>query len=647
MGYLEFPKAEVTNLSTSLKQEFIRTNRAGSYASSTIIFCNRRKYHGLLVCPLKEIDGEHYVLLSSLDETVIQHKMPFNLAIHKYITDYNPLGHKYIESYSNENCPTLIYRVGGVLLKKELILVEEEERILIRYTLLDANSKTTLQLRPFLAFRNIHHLTHSNMNASSKYAEVENGIRTRMYQDFPYLHMQVSKKNEYVSAPDWYLNFEYEHDKSIGNESVEDLLTPGYFECDLKKGESIVFTAGMYEIKTDKLKKLFDSEVAKRTPRTDFKSCLITAANQFISRKGKKTNIIASFPWPGTWFRDSLVSLEGLTLVQGNTKTCQDVLDTITDEIDGYVFRNKGNIVHSNVDSIDTALWYMHAVQQFAKSTSNKIAKSRYGDKILEILETYRTGLNNNVVMHENGLLFLNFENKALTWVDAKINGQPIVKRWGFVVEINALWYNAIQFALELISEKKFQDSWKNIPSQIENSFSNIFWNEELGYLADHATYDYQDFSVRPSQIFATSLPYSPISDRKKHSILEIVKSELLTPKGIRTLSPKNPNYKEMCLGNVGEADFAYHNGSVLMWLLAPYAEAYIKIHGRSGLTEIKRIFDGFEELMSNHGIATISEVYDGNPPHEARGAISQAWSVASALRIMKLIEDFEKQTKQ
>lgn len=643
MGYLEFTKQEVTNLHDALKKEYIRTNRAGSYACSTIVNCNTRKYHGLLVCPLKQIDGENYVLLSSLDETVIQHNTPFHLAIHKYISDYNPLGHKYIESYSNDPTPTHIYRVGGVILQKEMILIEKEERVLIKYTLVKATSKTTIQLKPFLAFRKVHELTHANHLANTKYLEIESGISSRLYSDFPYLHMQISKKNEFVSAPDWYNNFEYSKEKERGFECHEDLLTPGYFEFEMKQGESVVFSAGLKEVKPKTLVPQFDLELSKRTPRNNFENCLKNAAQQFISRTGKKTEIIASFPWPGSWGRDSMIALPGLTLALGDIQTCEDVLNTISDEIDGFVYRNKGNIEHANVESIDTALWYIRAVQQY--NWNNKdIEKTRklYGKKVEEILNTFMTGANNNVVMHENGLLYLLNEHKALTWVDAKINGNPIIPRWGYVVEINALWYNAIQFALELITSKQFKDTWKNIPQKIENSFVEIFWDEEKGYLADYCVGDYKDFSVRPSQIFAASLPFSVLEDSQKHAVLEVVRKELLTPRGIRTLTPKHSAYIGEIKGNIQQRDIAYHQGGVLMWLLAPYAEAFLKLHGRSGVTEIKRIYNGLENEMRSHGIGSISEVYDGNPPHEPRGAISQAWSVAAALRIRKLIENFE-----
>ena len=643
MGYLEFTKQEVTNLNDSLKKEFLRTNRAGSYASSTIINCNTRKYHGLLVCPLKQIDGENYVLLSSLDETVIQHDTPFHLAIHKYISDYNPLGHKYIESYSNDPTPTLIYRVGGVILQKEMLLVEEDERVLIKYTLIKATSKTTLQLKPFLAFRKIHELTHANHSANTRYLEIENGVASKLYEEFPYLNMQISKKNEFIAAPDWYNNFEYSKEKERGFACHEDLLTPGYFEFDIKQGESIIFSAGLQETKTKNLKTLFDQEIAKRTPRNNFENCLKNAAQQFISRNGKKTEIIASFPWPGSWGRDSMIAIPGLTLAVGDFKTCEEILNTISEELDGYTYKNKGNIEHSNVESIDTALWYIRSVQQFNWNTKD-IARTRklYAKKVEEILNTYMSGANNNVVMHENGLLYLQFEHKALTWVDAKIDGRPIIPRWGYVVEINALWYNAIKFALELIQTKSFQDTWKQIPEKIEESFVSIFWDESKGYLADYCVGDYKDFTVRPSQIFAASLPFSVLDDTQKNEVLETVRRELLTPRGIRTLTPKSPLFKSVVKGTIQERDIAYHQGGVLMWLLAPYAEAYLNLHGRSGVTEIKRIYNGLEEEMRNHGIGTISEVYDGNPPHEPRGAISQAWSVAAVLRIKKLIENFE-----
>ncbi len=646
MAYLEFTKQDVSNLPEALKKEYIRTNRAGSYASSTIVNCNTRKYHGLLVCPLPEIDNRTYVLLSSLDETVIQHNTPFHLAIHKFPSEYSPLGHKYEESFSNDPIPTFTYRVGGVQLKKEIILIAGERQVLVRYTLLKATSKTTLQLRPFLAFRKVHELTHENYDVNTRYVLKTQGVAVKMYTPFPELNLQISKKNEFVSAPDWYNNFEYPKEQERGFEYHEDLYTPGYFELDIKEGETIVFSASLNEALPKKLPELFEKEVNNCDPNDTFEHCLANSARQFLLRNDGQTRILASLPWSGDWGRDAMVALPGLTLMRGAFDTCEEVLNTFTKEISGNVYKSIGNIEHANVESIDTALWYIRSVQQFNWNTKD-IEKTRklYAAKVEEILETYMSGVNEDVQMHENGLLYLPNPNKTLTWVDAKVNGLPLIYRYGYVVEINALWYNAICFALELITKKTFQSKWKNIPALIEKSFVETFWSKEKGYLADTNIHGVQDFTVRPSQIFGASLPFSTLNDVQRQSVLEVVRKELLTPKGIRTLTPQSPDFIGEVVGTIGERDRAYHQGGVLLWLLAPYAEAYLKLHGNSGVAEVRRIYQGLEDEMFQHGVGTMSEVYDGNPPHTPRGAISQAMSVAAVLRLKKLIENFEANT--
>ncbi|MDR2962580.1 MAG: amylo-alpha-1,6-glucosidase [Bacteroidales bacterium] len=646
MAYLEFTKQEVNNLPEALKKEYIRTNRAGSYASSTIVNCNTRKYHGLLVCPLPEIDKRTYLLLSSLDETVIQHNTPFRLAIHKFPVEYSPLGHKYMESFSNDPIPTFVYRVGGVTLKKEIILIANERQVLIKYTLLKATSKTTLQLRPFLAFRKVHELTHVNYSVNTHYVVKPQGVSVKMYAPFPELNLQLSKKNEFVSAPDWWHNFEYAKEQERGFEFHEDLYTPGYFEFDIKEGETVVFSASLKEVKPKELSALFEKEVHNCDPNDSYEHCLVNSARQFLLRENGKTRILASLPWSGDWGRDAMVALPGLTLMRGAFDTCEEVLNTFTKEISGNVYASVGNIEHANVESIDTALWYIRSVQQFNWNTKD-IEKTRklYAAKVEEILEVYMSGANNDVVMHENGLLYLPNPHKALTWVDAVINGVPLIKRYGYVVEVNALWYNSICFALELIPKKSFQTKWKHIPARIEKSFVEIFWSEELGYLADTNVNGYQDFTVRPSQIFGASLPFSTLNDVQRKSVLNVVRKELLTPKGIRTLTPQSPDFIGAVVGSIDQRARAYHQGGVLLWLLAPYAEAYLKLHGHSGVAEVKRMYQGLEEEMFLHGVGTMSEVYDGNPPHTPRGAISQAMSVAAVLRLKKLIENFEKDT--
>ena len=282
MSYLRFDKTLMTNLEESLQREILRTNKAGAYHCTTIVDCNTRKYHGLLVIPVPNLDDENHVLLSSLDETVIQHGAEFNLGLHKYQgNNFSPNGHKYIREFDCEHIPATTYRVGGVILRKEKIFVHHENRILIRYTLLDAHSATTLRFRPFLAFRSVREYTHENAQASREYQLVENGIRTCMYPGYPELYMQLNKKCEFHFLPDWYRGIEYPKEQERGYDFNEDLYVPGYFEVDIKKGESIVFSAGTSEISPRRLKQTFEVEVADRTPRDSFYHCLKNSAHQY------------------------------------------------------------------------------------------------------------------------------------------------------------------------------------------------------------------------------------------------------------------------------------------------------------------------------------------------------------------------------
>ena len=316
MSYLKFEKALMTNLQESLPKELLRTNRSGAYSCSTIVDCNTRKYHGLLVVPIPELDDDNHVLLSSLDVTVIQHGAEFNLGLHKYQgNNYNPMGHKYIREFDCDKVPTTLYRVGGVILKKEVVFQHYENRILLRYTLVDGHSATTLRFRPFLAFRSVRQFTHENATASRDYAEVDNGIKTCMYAGYPDLFMQFSKKNNFVFQPDWYRGVEYPKEQERGYASNEDLYVPGYFEMNIKKGETIVFAASTSEIKSRSLKALFDKEVNERAPRDNFFHCLVNAAHQFHRRESNDDRyIIAGYPWFKCRARDTFISLPGLTL---------------------------------------------------------------------------------------------------------------------------------------------------------------------------------------------------------------------------------------------------------------------------------------------------------------------------------------------
>jgi len=646
MSYIKFDKKQLINLEFSLSKELIRSNRAGAYASKTIIGCHTRKYHGLLVVPQPTLDDDNHVLLSNLDETVIQRDAEFNLGIHKFPGGvYSPKGHKYLEEFSVDPVPNVVYHVGGVVLRKETLFAQNDERILIRYTLLDAHSPTKLRFKPFLAFRNVHKLTRANVDANNKYQKSRNGIKMRLYTGYSPLFMQFSKEPEYTHVPDWFYNIEYQQEMERGYEYQEDLMVPGFFEVPIRKGESVVFSAGTSEADPDALKRMFTAEVNKRIPRDSFEHCLINAAQQFIVRRGRRTEVIAGFPWFGRWGRDTFIALPGLTLVLGDEKTFKAVIDTQVKDMMGPFFPNMGLKHKPSYNTVDASLWFIWALQQYALMTGKKQAVwKEYKKHILTILEGFRSGGHSQVHMLDNGLLFAGEPGKAVTWMDAVVDGKPVTPRTGLPVEINALWYNAIMFALELAAlakDRKFTSEWVPVANSFPGAFIETFWYREKGYLADYVNGEYRDVSVRPNMVIATSLPYTALDEEKRNSVLEVARRELLTPRGLRSLAPKNPLYKGECQGNQQSRDEAYHQGTVWPWLLGHFSEGYLRIHGQRGVQFVNSIYSGFEAEMKEHGIGTISEIYDGDPPHRPRGAVSQAWSVAELLRINWLMQQY------
>ncbi len=646
MSFIQFDKTQLVNLQYSLKREHLRANHYGDYASTTLIYCNTRKYHGLLICPQPMLDGENYVFLSNVEETLIIQGQSFNLGINKFPGGvYYPKGHKYIEDIRLDPNFKITYNVGGATLLKENILLEDEERMLIRYTLIKSTLPVTLKLRPLLAFRKVHSLSKANYYVDSKYHSAENGIKVRMYAGFSNLFMQLSKKNDYVHSPDWCYNVEYIEEQERGYDFQEDLFIPGYFEMSIKKGESIVFAAGLTEAAPKTLNSQFNKQISKRYPSNTFEQCLTRAAKQFIVKKGKKVEVIAGFPWFGRWGRDTFISLPGLTLSIGDVKTCKQVIDTMVSELNGPLFPNIGSEDHAALNSVDAPLWFFWTLQQYADATnSHYLIWKEYGKKMQIILNGYRNGTEYNIKMDSDGLIYAGVRGVALTWMDAVVAGKPVTPRIGKPVEINALWYNAICFSLDSAKkakDQKFINEWKDLPPLIEKSFIDTFWYQEKGYLYDYVDGDEKNWFVRPNQVFATSLPYVMLDEEKRKSVLKVVERELLTPRGLRTLSPKNLLFKGRYYGDQSQRDNTYHQGTVWPWLLGHFAEGYLKIYGKSGKSFIQRIYDGFKDEINLHGLGTISEIYDGDPPHNPNGAISQAWSVAELLRINKLLENY------
>ena len=649
MKKLYFDKKKLVNLSYSLTRELLRSNRGGSYASTSLVYCNTRKYHGILIAPQPLIDDELHVLVSAIDPTIIQHNSEFHLGIHKYSGDiYDPKGHKYLRELSIDAIPRTVYRVGGVILSRESILVSNADRALIKYTVEACESPTTIRLQPFLAFRQRHKLSKANNFANKSYKFSPNGVNFKMYQGYTPVHFQFSKKTEYVHAPDWYYNIEYQEEQKRGYDYQEDLLVPGYFEFDLKKGESIILSVGTEEVNPKSLKRLFNAEKKKRVFRNTAKNHLINAAEQFIQKRKGRTEVVAGFPWFGVWGRDTFIALPGLTLSVDKPEITKAVLDTMTRRLKGPLFPNMGAHDNAAYNSIDAPLWFFWSIQQYAYKTGNykKIWKD-YGKKMAMILNGYKNGTDYNIKMQEaTGLISGGVPGKALTWMDAIAEGKPVTPRMGMPVEINALWYNAIRFFIELIEKAKANEDiseWQTITQKIETSFEPTYWDKTKGYLADYVDGDYKNWDIRPNMIFVASLPYSPVGNTIKKAVVNKVKEELLTPRGLRTLSPKNPAYQGKYEGDQSTRDKAYHQGTVWPWLFGHFAEAYLKIRQEKGLKKIEWYLEQFEETLTEHGIGTISEIYDGNPPHTPRGSISQAWSVSEILRVMDLVEQIKR----
>lgn len=645
MCYLKFDKAQMTNLQDSLFKELLITNRSGAYCNTTLVGCNIRKYHGLMVIPVPELDDENHVLLSSLDETIIQHGAEFNLGLHKYQGEnYSPKGHKYIVSFQWEKVPTWIYRIGGVMLKKEIAFCTEEYRFLVRYTLLDAHSATTLRLRPFLAFRSVRQWTHENPVADCSYDEVRNGVRMCLYPGYPNLYMQTNVKNQFCYGPDWYRGLDYPKERERGYEATEDLLSPGYFEMPIKKGQSVLFSASVDELAPTQLDRLMEKEKDILDSRSSFYRCLVNAAHQFNMRKDGQHYILAGYPWFKCRARDTFIAMPGLTLSIGEVEQFEKYMDAAAVAIREFIEKKPVSVPIYEMEQPDTLLWATWCLQQYCKNVGVARFDEKYGSLLAEIMDFLCAGHHPNLFLHDNGLLYSNGRDQAVTWMNSLAGGRPIVPRSGYIVEFNALWYNAMKFYEQVLRDRSKGDNnmvaqrFADQADKMAVVFRETFLNE-YGYLLDYVDGKMMDWSVRPNQLFAIALDYSPLNVRERKGVLDICTKELVTTKGIRSLSPKSGGYTPMYVGRQENRDQAYHQGTAWPWLMGFYLEAYLRVYKMSGVNYIERRLIGFEEELYYHCVGTIPELFDGNPPFHGRGAISFAMNVSGILRAIRLIE--------
>ena len=642
MAFLTFNKSELVNLEYSLKREIILANKTGAYCNTSIVTCNTRRYHGLLAVPVDKFEGYRHILLSSLDESLTLRGKRFNLGIHCYGDIYEPRGHKYIVDFDADPVPSITYKIGEIVFRKRLVLCPDENQLLIQYELLNAPAKVKLELKPFLAFRNFHALTGENSQARTGYEPLQNGAAFNMYEGFPDLNLQLSTaQSAFKYNPVWYKGVTYSDEMRRGFDCREDLWVPGSFETEMKAGDILVFSAAAGEpVKATSLKRKFNATVEKIGPITSFHDQLVRQCNSLIREDGGVRRIVAGYSWLYTGLlRETLESLAGLTLYgKDSPKEFEEILDNL-------IASNQERLSRRTTQ-VEAPLYLAVTLQQYiAYGASDKAVWAKYGPVVKSVLESYLPGGRQEVAMQPNGLLWAQKDGVALTWMNAYIGGRAVTERAGYQVETNALWYNAIAFALE--HERKnsaFYKKWAPIKDLVEQNYQPTFWNPELGFLADYVDGQGQHMELRANQLWPVSLDNRCVSDEVVGEVMRVVNAELVTRRGIRSLSPRDVRYKGVYEGSQIDRDLAYHNGCAFPFLLAQYCYASFNMMGKNFIKRAEWLTEGFYEDLSKHGVGAFSELYDGDPPHEPHGAISSAMTTAALLNINWLIEKYREE---
>ena len=630
MALLKFNKAELVNLSYSLKREIISENKEGAYINTSIITCNTRRYHGLLALTLDRFGGDRYLLLSSLDESITVSGKQFNLGIHCYGDIYEPRGHKYVVDFTETPVPQITYKIGDIVFRKTLLLCPDRDQLLINYELLEAPETATVQFRPLLAFCNIHDLTHANDVADQGYKLCDHGASFRLYEAFPDLYLQFSGKARFRSDAHWYYGVTYSDEYRRGFDCREDLLSPGVFEVSLRPGDSIIFSAAKYEQKPSEFRKTFRKFYKEAGKPLSDHELLVRCAESLITCHNGRKKINAGLSWMYTGLlRETILALPGLTLYGNHPEDFEEILDNLIADEQERLF-HRTTQVEAPLALAQTLIRYID------HGADEKAVWKKYGKTVKKVLESYLPGGRKEVVMHPNGLLWAQMDGVALSWMNAYVGGRAVTERAGYQVETNAFWYNAIRFALDMerkyASNKNFVKQWAPIAALIEANYQKTFWNEGRRCLADYVDNFGQNMDIRPNQLFAISLKYSAIEDELHPLILKVIDSELVTARGIRTLSPRDMKYKGVYEGSQLDRDLAYHQGSTRPWLLAPYIETCFRVKGPSFVKKAEWLTEGFFADLNKHGVGAFSELYDGDPPFEPHGAISSALSTAALL---------------
>ncbi|MBN1381906.1 MAG: glycogen debranching enzyme family protein [Deltaproteobacteria bacterium] len=659
---IDFPQSSNTGREP-LNLEWLDTNGRGGYASSTLVNCHTRKYHGLLVANLQSPPGRH-VLLSKFEDAIVWPDEEVFLSQHRYPGLLFPPVMPYFKEYILDVCHQFIYRTESLQIRKSIMMIHGEDCILIKYDIERCPEQNSGRLRimPFLAYRGYHHLAETNTYLNGATAALPDGFKIEPYEGMPPLYIQTNVEFQFSADPVWYNRFEYPIEKERGFDAHEDLFRPGTLDIPVNQGATVIISVSTYDNAADHPKQ-WEEETERRlyeinksrkisaaiTNDDDRRNmeALMTAGGRFmIHTPAGRPAIIAGYHWFTDWGRDTLISLPGLTFCRHRHEEGINILTMLArHEKDGLLpnYFSEDEAMKS-YNSIDASLWYFWAVQQMLIYTKAiKLIEDKLWPVMKSMVKNFMAGTAFNVFMNkENGLLHAGDASTQLTWMDAISNGKPVTPRWGYAVEINALWYNALCFTRDLAIRFGDQEpAWAELTDMIRRSFFDAFWLKSEGYLADCIQDDHADPAIRPNQILAISLPYSPLTDAQATRVVHVVREHLLTPVGLRTLSPSDKRYRGLYGGDSTQRDSAYHQGTVWPWLFGHFGEAYLRVSrdkeaAKSFLLDLIRSF--LREHLQDGGIGSISEIFDGDPPHRPNGCIAQAWSVAEVIRLYSIV---------
>ena len=651
---IELDSAVLGDVERASRLEWVETNGKGGFASSTVIGANTRRYHGLLVPALSPPVRRH-VLLSRLEEVLEPEGHAEELACNFYPGVVHPQGHRWLSAFRLDPFPVFTYWVRDRGLEKAVFLVGGEDTVVVRYTLF-AGPGCFLQVRPFVAFRDYHSLTHKNIGLDPRIETGERVVSIHPYEGLPTLHFHHDAR-EVIAHGDWWLRQCYPREAERGLDAEEDLYSPFALRFELSTGSSVFVVASLDRTATPDPRSLERAERQRRAeivntvhghhPGIDERLAL-AADSYVVDRDGGGRTIVAGYPWFTDWGRDTMISLPGLCLATGRLKDARDILVTFARAVDGgmipNLFPDAGQAPEYN--NVDGTLWFVRACgAYFAASGDVETAKEVFLPALLEIVRQHRAGTRFGIRVDADGLLRAGDGSTQLTWMDARVGDVPITPRATKPVEIQALWIDALETTADFarrFGAASDADLCTELARRARESFARRFWFAEGGYLYDvvDTPEGRDDATLRPNQLFAIALPRTPLLDAARaRSVLDAVERELLTPFGLRTLSPRDHRYVPHYGGDPRARDGAYHQGTVWPWLVGAYVSAFLRVHGKTPTTvaQARSRIEPLLAYLAGDGMGQIPEVFDAEPPHHPGGCVAQAWSIAELLRVLAI----------